>query len=58
MQAAMAISQETLDALCEALCNTERPDKITVTTDPVSRSVTIVYEDMDDDFYSEIAESL
>ena len=54
----MAISQETLDALCDLLCNTERPDKITVTTDPVSRSVTIVYEDMDEDYYSEIAESL
>jgi hypothetical protein len=54
----MTISQKTLDALCEALCNTERPDKITVTTDSVSRSVTIVYEDMDDDYYSEVTESL
>jgi hypothetical protein len=55
----MAISQELLDLLHEAIfCNTERPDKITVTADPVSRSITVVYEDMDQQDYEEITESL
>ena len=54
----MAIPQETLYILADIFSNTERPDKITVTTDPMSRSVIIVYEDMDDDSYSEVAESL
>jgi len=54
----VAISQETLDALNEVLCNTERPDKITVTADPVSRSITVVYEDMDQQDYEEITETL
>lgn len=54
----MTISHETLDILADIFLNTERPDKITVTTDPVSKSVTIVYEDMDDDFYSEVVKSL
>jgi hypothetical protein len=54
----MTISQETLDALNEVLCNTERPDKITVTVDPISRSITVVYEDMDQQDYEEITETL
>jgi hypothetical protein len=57
-KAAMAISQETLDLLCEIFCNSEAPDKITVTTDPVSKSITVVYEDMDQQWYGEITESL
>ncbi len=54
----MAISQETLDAICEILCNSEAPDKITVTADPVSKSITVVYEDMDQQWYEEITETL
>ena len=54
----MAISQETLSLLCEILCDTERPDKITVTADPVSNSITIAYENMDQQWYEEIIQSL
>jgi len=54
----MTISRETLDAICEILCNTERPDKITVTVDPVSRTIAVVYEDVDQQDYEEITETL
>ena len=54
----MTISQETLDLLCDIFCNSEAPDKITVTTDPVSKSIIVVYEDMDQQWYEEITESL
>ena len=54
----MTISQETLDAICEILCNTERLYQITVTADPVSRSITVVYEDVDQQDYEEITETL
>jgi hypothetical protein len=54
----MTISQETLDAICEVLCNTKRPDKITVTADSVSRSIIVVYEDVDQQDYEEITETL
>jgi hypothetical protein len=54
----MTISQETLDLLCDIFCNSEAPDKITVTTDPVSKSITVVYEDMDQQWYEEITETL
>jgi hypothetical protein len=55
---AVAISQETLDAICEILCNTERPDKITVTVELVSRTIAVVYEDVDQQDYEEITETL
>lgn len=37
---------------------TERLDKITVTVDTVSRSVTIHYEDLDDEDFREVCKEL
>lgn len=50
------ISQETLDVLGDIF--TERPDKITVTLDPVSRDITVVYEDLDEEWFKELQEAV
>ena len=40
--------------LVEIFGETERYDKITITLDPVSHDVTIVYENMDEEWFNEL----
>lgn len=48
-------AQEVLAGIFE---NSERPDKISIIADPVSRTVHITYEDMDEEWFKEIVEAL
>ena len=40
--------------LVEILTDTDRIDKLSVMADPTSRTVMIVYEDMDDEWFKEV----
>ena len=56
------IYEITPNPVCEILAdifeNTERPDKIAVAIDRISRDITIVYQDLDDSWFKELAEAL
>lgn len=39
------------ELLKDIINNTERPDKITVRLDPVSRTMTVEYDDLDDEWF-------
>lgn len=43
--------------LADIFANSERPDKMTLELDPVSRTVRIVYEDLDDEWFKELEAS-
>jgi hypothetical protein len=51
------ITDAQREILADIFDNTEALDKITVEIDPVSRSVTIRYEDLDDEWFRELAEA-
>jgi hypothetical protein len=50
----MAVSQELLEVIGDVFSCTCRPDKITASFDPISRSLIVVYEDLDDEYYKEL----
>lgn len=52
------MNEETRQLLLDILRNTERLDKVTVEADPISRTVTIRYEDLDDEWFREVMQSL
>jgi len=52
------ISQELKDLIVEMLDDSERPDKIIVKLDDITRNVTIIYEDFDDEDFKELKEEL
>ena len=51
-------STETLEVLDDIFGNMERPDKVKIGLDPVTKNITIVYEDADDSWYKEVFDSL
>ena len=51
------ITDKQHELLKDIIGNTERPDKINVRLDPVSRTMVIEYEDMDDEWFMEMLES-
>lgn len=48
------ISEQLRLAILEVFSETERLDKVTVSADPVSSTVTIVYEDIDDEWFRDL----
>lgn len=51
------ISDEQLELLADIFGNTEAREKISVVLDPTSRSITVHYEDLDDEWFRELAEA-
>jgi hypothetical protein len=51
------ITDDQREILADIFENTEALDKITVEIDPVSRSVTIRYEDIDAEWFRELREA-
>lgn len=51
------ITPEQQAILADIFANSERPDKITVRLDPVSRTVTVVYEDLDEEWFKELTDA-
>ena len=51
------ITPKQQQVLADIFGNTERLDKITVRMDPVSRTVTVVYEDMDEEWFNELTDA-
>lgn len=49
----MAVTEGMRALLLDIFEMTERLDKITVRLDPVSRTLTVVYEDLDDGWFRE-----
>lgn len=52
------MTKEQRELLLEILGDTEAPWKVEITTDPVSRSLIVRYEDLDDEWFREIQETL
>lgn len=48
------MTEEQRELLLDIFENTESPNKVTISLDPISRDVTIVYEDMDDEWFREL----
>lgn len=48
------ITKEQQETLADIFANSERPDKMTIERDPISRTVTITYEDMDEQWFEEL----
>ena len=44
------------ELLKDIITNTERPDKITLRLEPVSRTMTVEYDDLDDQWFREMLE--
>lgn len=42
------------ELLKDIINNTERPDKITLRLDPVSRTMAVEYDDLDDEWFREM----
>ncbi len=53
----MICTEDLRAVLVDILCHTEALDKIVLTLDPISRSVTIVVNDLDDSWFQEIEPS-
>jgi hypothetical protein len=51
------ITDDQLALLADIFGNTERPDKISLRLDPGSRSITVVYEDLDDEWFREMTQA-
>lgn len=50
------ITDHQHELLKDIINNTERPDKVSVMLDPVSRTMTIEYDDIDDEWFREMLE--
>lgn len=48
------ITESMRALLLDIIENTERLEKIDVRVDPVSRTVTITYDDLDDEWFNEV----
>lgn len=48
------ITDEQHELLKDIICNTERPEKINLKLDSVSRSIVIEYDDIDDEWFKEM----
>lgn len=48
------VTTAQLEVLADIFANTERADKIGIVLDPVSRTVTVSYEDLDDEWFREL----
>jgi len=48
------MTEDEREILLDIFENTESPNKIKITLDPISRDVTIVYEDCDDEWFREL----
>lgn len=56
---AVALSdEEVLSVLADIFSNTERPDKITVSIDEVTRDIVVKYEHLDSEWFRELREAL
>lgn len=53
----LAINKETQEILADIFENSERPDKIYLTVDATSKTITVVYENLDEEWFKEISES-
>ena len=51
------MTEEERGILVDIFSNTELPDKVEITLDPISRDVTIVYKDCDDEWFRELIEA-
>jgi hypothetical protein len=51
------ITPEQLEILADIFSNTDEVSKITLKLDPVSRSIVVSYEDLDDEWFRELTES-
>ena len=50
------ISKEQHEILADIFNNSERPDKMTLRLDPISRTMFIEYSDLDFDWFRELSE--
>lgn len=48
------ITNDQHELLKDIITNTERADKLSVRLDPVSRTMTVEYDDMDDEWFKEM----
>lgn len=48
------MNEEERELLLDIFENTEAPEKIKIILDPLTRDVTIVYEDLDDEWFREL----
>ena len=48
------MTEDEREILLDIFENTESPNKVKITFDPISRDVTIVYEDCDDEWFLEL----
>lgn len=51
------INEDIQEILADIFENSERPDKITIECDKSSHSITIVYEDLDEEWFKELVDN-
>lgn len=52
------MTEDQRELLLDIFENTEAINKISITLEPLSRNITIVYEDLDDEWFRELQELL
>lgn len=52
------ITEDQRELLLGILSETERLDKVQLSIDPTTRNVTIVLEDLDDEWFNEVRDTL
>jgi len=48
------MNEQERELLLDIFGNTESPEKVKIILDPISRDVTIIYEDCDDEWFREL----
>jgi len=48
------VNSSIQNCLADIFENSERPDKMSISLDKVSRSITVTYEDLDDEWFGEL----
>ncbi len=52
------VNEDTQEILADIFKNSERPDKMRINLNKASRSITITYEDLDDEWFKELQDTL
>jgi len=52
------MNKEGQEVLADIFTNSERPDKMSITLEPASRTVKVTYEGMDEEWFKELVEAI
>ena len=51
------VNEDVQEILADIFTNSERPDKMKISVDKSTRSITVIYEDLDDEWLKELIDN-